>query len=223
MTRPVAADPEVAELVLAGSGFPLAGDGDAAGVRFAWEVPAEPNADVVWVATAPDEDPGVRVIAPAGANAWRLAPWPAADALFELDAVAGAVLVVGDDRGIASELDGRSLEVLSAPRLDRAQLQMAGVVVVAQDAGAPLPAVAPAVLAAGRVLVTTRCEPVYGLRPGIDHLSGDGPEEIADLATSAALHWEAFGSMRTYARIAAERHRAARVLSDLLLDLELGL
>ena len=209
MTMSIGVEQDAVALVLAGSGFRPAGDDEEPAIWFERE--------------ASQEGSDRRMIAPAGEHPWRHAPWPAADALFELDAEGGTVLVVGDDPGIASELAGRPLEILSAPRLDLARLESAGVVVIAQERGAPLPAEAPAVLAAGRVLVTTPCDPLYGLRPGIDHLSGDGPEEIADLATSATLHWEAFGSMRTYARIAAERHRASRVLSDLLVDLELGL
>jgi len=209
MTMSIGIEQEAVALVLAGSGFQPAGDGEEAAIWFERDASQE----------ASDR----RVIAPAGEHPWRRAPWPAADALFDLEADGRGVLVVGDDRGIAKELAGRPLQVSSAPRLDLAQLEKAAVVVLTQETGAALPAEAPAVLAAGRVLVTTPCDPLYGLRPGIDHVSGDGAEEIADLATSATLHWEAFGSMRTYARIAAERHRASRVLSDLMLDVELGL
>jgi hypothetical protein len=48
-------------------------------------------------------------------------------------------------------------------------------------------------------------------------------QEVVDLTTSVFRHWDAFAAVRVHGRIAAERHRASRVLADLRVDLELGL
>jgi len=222
----VVADDATAGLVCAGSGFPVVGDGDerhgdAPAVSFSPEV----LADVNWLRGTSEGGREGRTIATAGERLWRRAPWPAADALFEWSPSGANVAVVGDGEAAAvvERLREGGVEVDSVPRLATRELEAAAVVIFAGAAGDPLPAEVPAVLAAGRILVTTPRSPDFGLRAGIDHCVGPGAGDLADLALSAARHPRAFESMRAYGRLAAERHRASRVLADLAADLELGL
>jgi hypothetical protein len=188
-------------------------------VAFAWDGAAPPGADVVWSASGGQAAPGARVIAPAGSGLWRRAPWPAADSLFELDAAGEAIVVCGPLRTrVAALLGERDLPVEAVGRLTAAACRGASVVVATGD-GDAMPAEAPAVLAAGRVLVTGRVTHAFGFRGGIDHCIGTSAEDLADLAESALRHWDAFHGMRVHGRVAAERHRASRVLRALAFDL----
>lgn len=214
------------ELVLAGSGIEVAEDERAGDVRFAWGTAEREDARLVWVPRPALGPAGARLVAPAGESLWRRAPWPAADALFDLDPPGDPSVLVLDDRlaeEAATSLEGRRLPVTRAPRLTRAALEAAAIVVFAGEQGDSLPGEVPSILASGRVLVMTPRTPSFGFRPGVDHCSGETPVMLAELAGSVLRHWDAFESMRVHARIAAERHRASRVLSDLAVDLELGL
>ena len=107
-------------------------------------------------------------------------------------------------------------------RADLDAIAAASVVVLPVPGGAPPPAEAFAVLAAGRVLVTGRCEPTFGLQPGIDCFM-EPTEDGAAQRAEAVLRWpEAFELMRALGRIAAERQRAEVVLRRLAVDAALG-
>ena len=213
------ADEDAAGLACAGSGFPVVEEARADGVSVSFS-PDRP-ADVMWLSRAATD--GGRVIAPSGEGLWRRAPWPAADDLFKWQPDGNGILVVGDDEVLLGRLRDEGADVVAADTLGPGDLGAAGVVVFPGAAGEPLPAEAPAVLAAGRILVTTPRSPDFGLRPGIDHCVGPSSGDLADLALSATGHPRAFESMRAYGRVAAERHRASRVLAALATDLELGL
>ena len=167
-----------------GGGAPVRGGGEA--------VPAGAP-DVVWQAAPADAVPGVRTIAPGGAGLWRRAPLPAADALFALPLAGGAgVLVAGGDARqrdaamaalAAAGTEARAV-VLPAP----ADLAAAAVVAAVGEPGAPLPALALPVLAAGALLLAPRAEPSFGLAPGVDHLPYADPDELARLAVAAVRH-----------------------------------
>src|SRR4051812_9046811 len=154
----------------------LAGGPDATGPVVALGDAPGPAA-VRWLDREPVAgEPGVeRLIAPAGEGLWGLAPWPVADALFDLPpASEGAVLVTGTqtdlrDTIIASARERGVAAVLSDP-LDAEQLRAAGCVVIAESPGGALPARAFAVLAARRLLLVPRLTRSFGLEDGLDHL-----------------------------------------------------
>ena len=220
------ADEDVAALVCAGSGFPAVRVGDeprggAPTVGFS----SACRTDVLWLSDGQQPGAEGRIIATSGDDLWRLAPWPAADELFEWTVPAGRILVVGERDAVPTVelLRSAGAEMECVKVLGPRELEAAAVVVFPGSVGDALPAEAPAVLAAGRILVTTPRSPSFGLRPGIDHCVGPGARDLADLALSAVHHPSAFRSMRVFGRLAAERHRASLVLADLATDLKLGL
>lgn len=170
--------------------------------------------------------PGERLVAPGGTALWRRAPLPAADQLFELPASPSAeALLVGGDREARARLVLRLEEIgvtaQSAAALTREGLLHAGVVAFVGVPGAPLPALAPAVLAARRVLVAPRAEPVFGLLPGIDHVAYDDEDELARLVDLVTTRAEAFEGMIAMGTLAAEAHRASTVYGRLAIDIAL--
>jgi hypothetical protein len=155
-----------------------------------------------------------RLVAPAGDGLWRRAPWPAHDALFDLPpaADAGAVLVLGSD-DIADRLGAAR-----AGRLTLEALREAAVVVLLGGDGA-LPAQAPCVLAARRVLVTDAAEATFGLQSGIEFLGAAGADGLAERANTARLHPRAMAALRAMGARAAREHRASLVYPRLIADL----
>jgi hypothetical protein len=186
----------------------------------------EPGLAVRWLrgAARPAAD-ALRVIAQIGQPVWRLAPWPAADALFELPPApdASALVVAGHKEAeeLLESLMARGLDIGVAKRLTLERLESASVVLFPTRAGEPLPAEAPAVLAARRVLVTGPCQPTFGLIPEVDWFPAEHPNEIAQYADSAMRHPSAFRTPRAMGALAAERHRASLVYERLSIDLEL--
>ena len=157
---------------------------------------------------------------------WRRAPWPAADALFDLPPAAAAhalpgppgahaapALLVGAERGLRDAVAERAAErgvAMSRPRGSTPpRSPSAGCVVFAESPGGALPARAFAVLAAGRLVLTPRLETTFGLEDGLDHLEFADPDE-------AVTAVEAFGAdPETFRRVLvvgqAEGRAAARV------------
>lgn len=150
------------------------------------------------------------VLATAGDGLFARSPWPVAAPVFELGEGDDQVALVIGDAAVAAALRARGIEVLEAPRLTLESLARAQVVVHGVGAGAALPGDATAVLAAGRVLVTGG-EPSFGLVPGLDHLHVTRPERACDLVEAVLADSAAFEPLRRFARLAAERHRAAVV------------
>jgi len=184
------------------------------------------------------------VIAPAGEGLWRRAPWPAADALFELappsaasapsapaspaapsSAPVSAALLVGGERGLREALAARAAErgvaLRQADRLDAAALAGVGCVVMAESPGGALPARAIAVLAAGRLLITPRLETTFGLEDGLDHLEFASPDEALDAVRAFGAAPATFGRVLSWGRLKAEQQRASVVYARLAHDLRL--
>jgi hypothetical protein len=198
----------------------IAGNGQGAGDYVVALGGEADGADIVWLeGVAEDELGTTRVIAQDGTGLWRRAPWPVNDELFELPvADRPAILVVGSDEEseeIVRELDNPA----RADFLTRDALEAAGIVVFAQAEAEPLPARAFAVLAARRILIMRPPRASFGLEAGINYLSAGMGAGLAELATSTALHWEAFAPVRSFARITAEAHRASAVYARLAFDL----
>jgi len=160
-------------------------------------------------------------------DVWRRLPWPAGARAFDLEAPApgAGALVAGPPEltaPIAERLRERGLAVELRERADLDGIAAASVVCLPVPVGAPPPAEAMAVMAAGRLLVTGACEPSFGLQPGIDCFmepTADGAAQRAE----ATLRWpEAFEVPRALARVAAARQRAETVLHRLAVDAALG-
>lgn len=188
---------------------------------------------------SPEDTRSELVIAPAGEGLWRRAPWPAADALFELApaspacaspasasaASASSALLVGGERGLREALAGRAAErgiaLRQADRLDAAGLAGVGCVVMAESPGGALPARGFAVLAAGRLLITPRLETTFGLEDGLDHLEFASPDEALDAVRAFGAAPATFGRVVSWGRLKAEQQRASVVYARLAEDLRL--
>jgi hypothetical protein len=199
---------------LALAGAPSASDGAAVHLGDPVEPPAA--GDVVWLPGPAPEDlpPGARVIATAGDGLWSRAPWPARDDLFELPPPdAPHALVVGDETLRAEVLDkiaGRGVSAAGADVLTAEDLARASAVALLDG-----PGLAPAVLAARRILVAPRSEVTFGLLPGTDHLAFGHADEVVqylDAVLSFPLSFEPFAVLGA---VAAERWRASLVYARL--------
>lgn len=191
--------------------------------------PGEPRGGpwVRWLAAPAAARAGALDIAPAGEGLWRRALWPAADELSDMAPAPpdGPVVVAGGDatrRGeLAYALGTRELPAIEAERLDRQALESAAAVLLLPAPGAEgaLPAEAPAVLAARRLLVTPVAELTFGFLPGIDHLQFTLFWEAVEQLAAARSDPAALEPMRTWGALAARRHLASRVFADLEADL----
>lgn len=174
----------------------------------------------------PDEHHEELVIGPAGEGLWRRAPWPAADALFDLPpASAAPALLVGSEAGlgdaVAERAAARGVSMRHAERLDAATLASAGCVVLAESPGGALPSRAFAVLAAGRLLIAPRLRTTFGLEDTLDHLEFADPDEAVTAAQAFAADPETFGRVVAWGRLKAEQQRASVVYARLAEDLRL--
>lgn len=174
----------------------------------------------------PEERHEELVIAPAGEGLWRRAPWPAADALFDLPpASAAPALLIGSEPGlrdaVAERAAARGVSMRQAERLDAATLAGAGCVVLAESPGGALPSRACAVLAAGRLLITPRLRTTFGLEDALDHLEFADPDEAVTAAQAFADDPETFGRVVAWGRLKAEQQRASVVYARLAEDLRL--
>jgi hypothetical protein len=168
---------------------------------------------------------GELTVAPQGDGLWRRAPWPAADALFDLapPADGAAALVVGADEApraaLCEKLAAHGLSPAHAPRLLLAELTGAAIVVFADDDG--FPALVPAACAAGRLVILRCPAPLFGWEDGVDCFVADGDRAVV-LAQTAARAPRAFDVVRAMGRLTARAHRASDVYERLALDLSLG-
>lgn len=188
-----------------------------------------------WASEAPSlrwqevaaEEAAVRTVAPAGEAPWRRMPWPAADALFDLAGppADGPVVVAGGPgerrTELVAALGSGGVEVREADEITVSELRDATAVVLCAAGPGPLPARAPAVMAAGRLLITDRCTTTFGLLPGVDHLAARSVGEVIAQVHSVLRHPEAYALMRVLGREAVERHRATVVHRRLLVDMAL--
>ena len=195
--------------------------------------------DVVWLA-GPACEPaagGVRLVATCGDALWARAPWPVRDELFGL-APAGepsALVVCADDERratVVEKLEARGRPVAAASLLSAGELARASVVALLGEADAPtpasawsarsMPAEAPAVLAARRLLVAPRCEVTFGLLPGADHLAFGTEDDVVAYIDAVLTFPAAFELLPALGALAAERHRASVVYARLAADLAAG-
>jgi hypothetical protein len=206
--------------------------------RFAWgEIVAAPAGEALTIELvrgAPARsgalawDGGRATLGAAGdpAPARRL-PWPAGPRAFGLpEPPPGApALLAGPAEltaPIADRLGERGIDCECRDRVTLAALGAAGVVHIAAAADAPPPPETMAVLAAGRVLVLGRHEPLFGLQPGIDcHIEATA-DGIAQRIEAAVAWPDAFDLTRAMARVAAACHRTDVVLHRLAVDAALG-
>jgi hypothetical protein len=211
----------------------LAGpDGPAAGGPTVHLGPATVSADVIWLSgPAPAGwSGGARLIATAGEGLWGQAPWPARDALFELPAPPAALILVAggseEHRAeVAGKLADRGLPVSTAAELSVEDLAAASVVALLGDAGAAtpeapwaataMPAEAPAVLAARRVLIAPRSGTTFGLHAGSDHLAFGTADDIVQYADTILTFPRSFEPFSVLGAVAARPFRASRVYARL--------
>jgi len=176
--------------------------------------------------------PAERLLAPAGEGLWRRAPWPAADALFELPPPPDStVLLAGANAALRAAVAERALArgvvLEQVERLDADDLSRAAAVILADAPGGALPARAPAVLAAGRLLIVPRLRTAFGLQDGLDHLEFSDVDEAVTFAEAARRTPATFSRVTLWGRVAARPWRASvaygRLVSDLQLELAAGI
>jgi hypothetical protein len=216
-----------AEPASVGAGPPSAGAGPATVLLGEPAAGAEP-ADVVWLPgpAGAAHPSGARVIATSGDGLWSRAPWPARDDLFDLaPAAEPCALVAGGDeerRAIAvRKLEARGRPVVAAPDLSAELLARASVVALLGDAddasptrpwaAQAMPADAPAVLAARRILVAPRCRIAFGLMAGGGHLAFGAEDDVVAYVDTALSFPRALDPLVALGALTAERHRASVV------------
>lgn len=171
---------------------------------------------------------GERLIAPGGEGLWSCAPWPASDTLFELsnERLGTSTVLAGEDNDLRGALEmgaaARGLELEVVERLGADMLRRAACVILLDAEPDTLPALAPAVLAAGRILIVPQASVTFGFQAPLDHLQFDAPERALNLAQSVLAHPEAFERLRAWGTLAAERHRASRVYERLAQDIAMA-
>jgi hypothetical protein len=175
----------------------------------------------------PGDQPAGRLIAPAGEDLWRVAPWPAADALFGLSrAQGGATLLAGADAGlrdaVAKRAAARGVALDQVEMLDAGALGAASLVILAEAPGDALPARAFAVLAARRLLIVPRLRTSFGLEDGLDHLQFADPDEAVTYVEAYRRAPDAFARIAAWGRVKAEPQRASVAYARLAHDLRLG-
>jgi hypothetical protein len=187
-----------------------------------------PSPAVRWLdrSPVPAGPPAERVMGPVGNGLWRVAPWPAADALFDLAPAAGsrAILAGGEAQvrqAIAERAAARAVEIEQVERLDAAQLAEAACVILAESPGGALPARAFAVLAARRLLIVPRLEVAFGLEDGLDHVQFTDPDEAVTVVEAYRRAPASFARITTWGRVKAQAQRASVVYGRLAVDLRL--
>jgi hypothetical protein len=154
-----------------------------------------------------------------------MAPWPAADALFDLPPAAGdrAIVAGADDSArelIVDRAAARGVAIEQVETLHADQLADAACVILAEPENA-FPARAFAVLAAGRLLILPRVEASFGLEDGLDHLQFIDPEEAVTLVEAYRRRPDAFARITAWGRVKAGPQRASVVYGRLAADLRL--
>lgn len=214
-----------ADLLIAGGGAP---ETEASGLVVVLGEHVEPGLDEIpavrWIDGGSMAGAAERLIASAGDALWSRRPWPAADALFDLPPAPEprTALLAGDRDGLkATLLQGaveRGLGCATVDRLTVESLRAADCVVLLDGEPGTISALAPAVLAARRILITPKAETAFGLQAPLDHLQFDAPERALNLVESVLGQPSAFERLRIWGALAAERHRASQVYAQLAID-----
>jgi hypothetical protein len=229
MTTPLRVLGDARSLALAGG--PSASRGTAPAVHLGDPIVDPEPGDFIWCpGPAVGPTAGTRMIATGGEGLWSRAPWPARDELFELAPPAEPrALVVGPDEerraDVVEKLEARGRSVSEADLLTATDLAAASVVALTGEAdaatgeapwgAAAMPAEAPAVLAARRILIAPRCAVSFGLLPGVDHLAAGTGDDVVHYADMVLTTPESFEPLRVLGAVAAERHRASLVYARL--------
>jgi hypothetical protein len=193
----------------------------------AGEVPDSPW--LLWCEGRPGEhvaSPPARLLAQDGEGLWRRAPWPVADAIFDLELPADpAVAVAVEDEKrrtrLVDRLTSDGAKTFECERLTPSVLRQSSVVIAASASASLFPARAFAAAAARRVLVLDELPVSFGLLPGRDHVQARDDDEVCQAAMSVVRHPRAFHWMRSLGTIAAERQRSSLVYARLVTDLRL--
>ena len=154
-----------------------------------------------------------------------MAPWPAADALFELAAPVGERAIVTGSDAAARELivrraATRGVAIEELDTLDAELLAGAACVILAEPPGV-LPARAFSVLAARRLLIVPRLSTSFGLEDGLDHLEFIDPDESVTLVEAYRRYPDAFARIMAWGRLKAGPQRASVAYGRLAADLRL--
>jgi hypothetical protein len=174
----------------------------------------------------PEDPPAERLIATGGEGLWRVAPWPAADALFGLpQATTEVTIVTGAEKelrkAVAERAAARGVPIEQVERLDAESLAAAACVILAESPGSAFPARGCAVLAARRLLIVPRVQTSFGFEDGLDHLEFADPDEAITLVEAYRRAPDAFARVTAWGRRKAEPHRASTVYGRLASDLRL--
>jgi hypothetical protein len=167
----------------------------------------------------------MRVAAPDGDEPHSRAALPVRDDLFDLPMAAdGSFLVVSRDAerrdAVVDELVRGGTPGLGADSLTRDGLAGARVVAFLGEPGQrSIPASAPAVLAARRLLVAPPAELTFGLEPGSDHLVAIEDQHVLEYAPIARGLGRSLETFTAFGRVTAELHRASVVYGRLALEL----
>jgi hypothetical protein len=181
--------------------------------------PPEATGAVRWSSARAE---GGAAIAPEGDGLWGRRAMPVRDDVFELPPApeSAGVLLVGHDgarrASAVDELSNRGLSAAGAAELTVELLESsAAVALLGDEDGEAVPAAAPAVLAAGRILIAPRRRLSFGLQAGTDHLAAGEDHDVLQYADAVLTFPASFEPLRVFGRVSAERHRASVVYGRL--------
>jgi hypothetical protein len=115
-------------------------------------------------------------------------------------------ILTGQESDLRSEIEARAaargVAVESVDSLDEAAIERAACVILAEP-GDVLPADAPVVLAAGRILLLPQLSRSFGLENGLDHLEFADADEAITLVESYRRAPDSFARVSVWARVKA--------------------
>ena len=215
MVAPAASETELAEL---GPDF-LVALGNAS-------VPDGRGPDLRWLARPAPQRVAAATIAPGGEGLHGHALLPVRDELFALPPTPdpASLLVVSRDADRRGALVGKvqkhGLPAAGAESLTREGLAGTAIVAFLTEPGdSTMPASAPAVLAARRLLIAPPTRLSFGLLAGTDHLSAPGDDHVLAYALMALVSPRSFDAVTVLGRVTAEYHRASSVYGRLVSEL----
>jgi len=188
-------------------------------------VPGDRVPDLRWLPAPATASDGERVAAPDGEGLHSRAALPVRDELFELPAPDGGNLLVvsgnADRRGaLVDELVQARVAGAGAESLTLEGLAAARAVAFLPEPGErSMPASAPAVLAARRVLIAPPAELTFGLEAGTDHLVASEDQHVLEYAAISIGLGRSLETLTVLGRVTAERHRASVVYGRLVREL----
>ena len=188
-------------------------------------LPSARAPDLRWLPRAAATSDGERVAAPDGDRLHSRAALPVRDDLFGLPEPDGGNLLVvsgdADRRGaVVDELVRGGIAGVGAESLTLEGLTDARVVAFLSEPGQrSMPASAPAVLAARRLLIAPPAELTFGLEAGSDHLVAIEDQHVLEYAAIASGLEGSLETLTVLGRVSAEAHRASVVYGRLVREL----